>query len=157
MKPTQGPSTTAGRDLSALVLDVLGELAFMITDDQPRDWPAGAEWLEGEITYRGATCGTVQCWCTRAFAARLAANLLGIEADQGTAQVEAEDAVREFLNVLCGQLITVWHGTHTVFDLSIPRVCECPAAPVLIDAEARYVCRLSIENEPLLCTFCEGA
>jgi len=157
MKPISASSATTGPELTHVVLEVLGDLAFMLTDDQPTDWPAGTAWLQGEVSYRGAVAGTLRCWCTRDFAARLAANLLGIEAEQGAAQVAAEDAVREFLNVLCGQLITVWHGTRNVFDLSIPRVHECAAAPAPDGIPARHVCRLSVEDEPLLCTFHEDA
>lgn len=149
-------SATTQPDLTHVVLDVLGDLAFMLTDDQPTDWPAGTAWLQGEVKYRGACTGTLRCWCTRDFAVRLAANLLGIEAHDGEAQAEAGDAVREFLNVLCGQLITVWHGRQDVFDLSIPVVCECGAPPANCDHTPRHVCRLSVEGEPLLCTYCPG-
>jgi CheY-specific phosphatase CheX len=153
MKPSHESSTAVRRDLTSIVLEVLGDLAFMLTDDQPADWSVGTISLQGEITYRGCVSGTLRCWCTRGFAARLAANLLGIEAEQREAQADATDAVREFLNVLCGQLITVWHGRQGIFDLAIPRVHECSGAPVPGDREPRYLCRLSVEGEPLFCTY----
>lgn len=153
MKPISASSATSGPELTHVVLEVLGDLAFMLTDDQPTDWSAGTVSLQGEITYRGCVSGTLRCWCTRDFAARLAANLLGIEAEQREAQADATDAVREFLNVLCGQLITVWHGRQGIFDLAIPTVHECIGAPVPGDREPRYLCRLSVEGEPLLCTY----
>lgn len=137
-------------DLGTVVLDVLGELAFMVTDDTPPPLPAGTVYLQAEIEYRGPLHGRLRCWCTRGFAQRLAANLLGIEPGQAEAQLAAEDAVREFMNVLCGQLVTLWHGADPVFNLTIPTVCECLAAPAELGAEPRHSALLSIEGEPLL-------
>lgn len=147
------PPITNVPDLTTVVLDVLGELAFMVTDDEPAELPTGTVWMQGEVSYCGEVSGTLRCWCTRDFAARLAANLLGIELDEGEAQISAEDALREFLNVLCGQLVTTWHGTEGVFNLSIPSVHECMDAPKGVEAEADHTCRLSIEGEPLLFTY----
>lgn len=145
--------TTNTPELASIVLDVLGELAFMVTDDEPLELPMGTVWMEGEVTYTGGVNGRLRCWCTRDFAIRLAANLLGIEADEGEAQVAAEDAVREFMNVLCGQIVTVWHGTAGVFNLSIPTVRECIAAPGEGDLAGQQTAQMSIEGEPLLCAY----
>jgi len=133
-----------------VVTEVLGELAFMLTDEQPPEqWP-GTTWLQGEIAYRGPVSGRLRCWCTRELAARLAANLLGIEAQQDEAQIRAPDAVREFMNVLCGQLITRWYGRQMVLNLAIPTVRECFQSPP-IHPQASDACQLSVEGEPLLC------
>ena len=153
MKPIDQPPATDGPDLTSVVQIVLGDLAFMLTDEPPAELPAGTVWTQGEIHYVGQVSGTLRCWCTREFAARLAANLLGLEPDMGEAQVAGEDAVRELMNVLCGQLVTLWHGTQGVFKLTIPTVRECIGVPAVADAEARHVCRLSVEGEPLLCVY----
>ena len=39
------------------------------------------------------------------------------------------DALREFMNVVCGQFITACHGTDRVFNLSIPTAVECAESP----------------------------
>jgi hypothetical protein len=123
----------------------------MVTDDVPGTAPAATEWLQGEVRYLGRHEGTLRCWCTRTFATRLAANLLGIEPDEATAQGSALDAVREFLNVLCGQLVTRWHGTTDIYNLSIPQVQPASGAPPNLEGAGPRVCRLSIEGEPLVC------
>ena len=151
MEPTRRPPTADVPDLTTVVTDVLGDLAFMVTDDETPDVGAGTVWMQADINYYGPISGTLRCWCTRHFATQLAANLLGIEPEEGEAVVAAEDALREFMNVLCGQLVTTWHGTEHVFNLSIPGVCECMEAPPPADPAAAF-CRLSIDGEPLLCT-----
>ena len=137
-----------------MLTDVLGNLAFMVSDDEPVEQPGEAVWLECKISYHGPVNGGVVCWCTRDFAIQLAANLLGIEPDEGDARAAAEDALCEFINVFVGQLVTTWHGTTDVYSLSIPTVCEhtdAPKPPSPNDAE--LVIRLSISGEPFYCTY----
>jgi len=153
MLPSHNPAATDAPDLTTVLLDVLGDLAFMVTDDEPADWPPGTVWLQAQITYHGPATGTLRCWGTREFGTRLAANLLGIEAADAQAQIAGQDALREFMNVLCGQLVTAWHGKHAVFTLSIPTVRECLEAPTGVAGPPRHVCRLSIEGQPLLCLY----
>ncbi len=138
-------------DLGTVVIDVLGDLAFMVTDDDRPEVPPGTVGMQAEIFYRGPLQGRLRCWTTRTFAARLAANLLGIEPTQAEAEVAAEDAVRELANVLCGQLVTTWYGKDAVFKLSIPAVRECLVDPAALAADPPHGCRVSIEGEPLLC------
>ena len=147
------PSTTAAPELTQIVLNVLGDLAFMVTDDQPVDLAPGTVWMQADVSYDGAARGSLRCWCTRGFATELAANLLGIETLDSEAQVKAEDALREFMNVLCGQLVTLWHSRAAVFNLAIPTVRECIGGPSVGAIEARHVCRLSIDGEPLICVY----
>lgn len=138
--------------LAEVLADVLGDLAFMVADDQPADFATGTVWFEGEVRYGGPARGRLRLWCTREFATRLAANLLGIEPEEGNARVGAEDAVREFMNVLCGQLVTAWYGREAVIHLGIPAAGECMQRPAQPDPDAYDRCLVSIDGEPLLCT-----
>ena len=153
MGTKQPPTSAKQRDLTGVVSAVLGDLAFMVSDDEPAELPLGAVWLQCEISYGGPAGGTLCCWCTRDFAIQLAANLLGTEPDEGDAQVGAEDAVREFMNVLCGQVVTAWYGTEEIFNLSIPTVRECIDIPTPPAGDPGTCCRLSISGEPFHCTW----
>jgi hypothetical protein len=150
-------STVRVPELTQVVLEVLGDLAFMISDDEPAPAPAGTEWMRGEVGYHGAANGTLQCWCTRRLAIQLAANLLGIEAEEDPAHTAAEDALREFMNVLCGQLVTSWFGRAAVFNLSIPTVHAGEPTPADVAAAAQDSCRLSVDGEPLVCLSRRGS
>ena len=151
MEPTDPEALATKRDLAAVAADVLGDLAFMVSDEGPAEPPPGTIWLRCEITYRGPTAGTLGCWCSRDFAIQLAANLLGIESDESDAQTGAEDAVREFMNVFCGQLVTSWYGTAAVFSLSIPTVQACVETPGPPESDDGHWCRLSISRESFYC------
>ena len=67
--------------LTTVFSEVLADLAFMFTDGDESDMPAGEVWLETVIGYQGAATGTLRLRCTRGFSIRLAATLLGTDAE----------------------------------------------------------------------------
>ncbi len=104
--------------------EILANLAFMFTGEPVPDPPAGGDWWEATIAYRGPDCGTLRLCCTSEFARLLAANLLGVDPQEEPAGAKAADSVKELMNVLCGQFVTAVHGTEHVFDLSLPQIRE---------------------------------
>jgi CheY-specific phosphatase CheX len=117
--------------LATIFSEVLANLAFMFTEEEPTEPAAAGRWLEASISYHGAIDGTLRLRCTTDFTVLLAANLLGIDPQDDDAQTEALDAVKELMNVLCGQFVTAVHGEEHVFNLSIPKVRELPPLPDL--------------------------
>jgi len=115
--------------LAAIFSDVLARLAFMFTEDLPVDPIPGGGWIEASVGYKGPVEGRLVLTCTREFATVLASNLLGTDPEDPEADVKAEDAVKEFMNITCGQYITAVHGTEAVFCLSIPEVRTAEAPP----------------------------
>ena len=111
--------------LTTIFSDVLADLAFIFTEDLPEipDRPEG-DWFETVISYHGPSAGTLKFRCTREFSGMLAANLLGVEPSTHDADARAEDATKEFMNIICGQLVTAIHGAEDVYDLSIPESHE---------------------------------
>ncbi len=136
-------------ELAVVISEVLSDLAFLLHDDEASAVRGDAEWLEALVEYRGPTSGRLTCWCTREFAVLVAANVLGLDIRDADAADSAEDALREFMNIVCGQLVTAWYGKTAVFTLSIPQVSECFTSPRLDAAEGR--CRLYVERTPLIC------
>lgn len=153
MEPINADPTVKSPELVAIVGDVLGELAFMVGDDESVETLAGAVWMECGISYRGPFAGTLRCWCTRDFATQLVANLLGTDAGDETTLDETGDALCEFMNVVCGQLVTAWHGADPVFDLSIPTVVECDETPRLEPDKHTAACQLTVSGEPFFCVY----
>lgn len=121
--------------LALIFSEVLANLAFMFTDEDPGDPPAGDVWLETTIAYSGPVSGTLRLRCTRDFSTRLAANLLGTDPGDRDAEQSASDAVKELMNILCGQFITAAHGAEEVFSLTIPEIVELSETPDLTAGE----------------------
>ncbi len=108
--------------LTAIFSDVLANLAFMFTDEDDAALKSDAVWAEASIEYRGCVSGRLNLVYPKPFSIELAANLLGTDPDSEDVELQAEDAVKELMNIICGQLVTALHGTEALFNLSIPRV-----------------------------------
>ncbi len=121
--------------LTTVLSEVLANLAFMFTDDGETDPPVGERWLETSIGYVGPVSGTLDLTCTATFATQLAMNLLGLESSEAAGELESHDAVKEFMNVVCGQYVTAAHGIDEVFNLTIPEVVELAVSPTLLDPD----------------------
>ncbi|NLX13056.1 MAG: chemotaxis protein CheX [Phycisphaerales bacterium] len=132
--------------LTTIFSDVLANLAFMFNDDEPGESTGGEVWIETTISYRGSESGTLRLRCPTEFAALLAANLLGIERDDPDVDTKAEDAVKEFMNIVCGQLITTWYGAEHVFDLTIPQTQVLMETPTFSEPDDISVTTLAVEG-----------
>ncbi len=109
-------------ELGTIASDVLGDLAFLISDDVPSTPPADAPWLRCTVRYMGPVRGELTCWATPEFAVQLCANLLGLDPRDPDSAKSADDALGELMNVVAGQAVTAWYGKKAVFNLSIPQV-----------------------------------
>jgi chemotaxis protein CheX len=109
--------------LADVFRNILETQAFMFGElVAPADLPAAkGEFLEARMTFAGPTSGSVLLATTRPACVELAANTLGIEPDAAAA-AQAEDALKELLNITCGSSLTEIAGTKPVFDLSVPEV-----------------------------------
>jgi CheY-specific phosphatase CheX len=132
--------------LATIFSDVLADLAFMFTDDEHAESAINDPWLETHIGYRGPVNGDLRFRCTRAFTVLLAANLLGVDPDGLTGEEHADDAAKEFMNIVCGQLVTAMHGTDEVFNLTIPVICPLDSAPDLSMDDGEKSSTLSVEG-----------
>lgn len=139
------PTTTV--TLKTVFSDVLANLAFMFTDDTDATPPAGSGWLETTIGYHGPATGMLRFHCTRDFAVALAANLLGASPEDEDCVQQSQDAIGEFMNIVCGQFITATHGTEQVFDLTIPCTRDLPAPPEFITNDDASALALNVEGQ----------
>lgn len=139
--------------LTTVFSDVLQTLAFMFTDEGPIEPSPGDIWLETKIAYRGPVCGRLRLWCPRPFSQNLAANLLGIDVPEDVSDQASEDAVKEFMNVLCGQYVTSAHGSDAVFKLTIPEVTQLSESPDIQNVCGDETACLSVEGTPVVLVY----
>lgn len=112
--------------LTRVFTDILEQMAFMFGDKaSPDDFRETAEpMLQAQMTYRGNLCGSLSLAVPEAMCPELAANLLGTEPEEAGERHIYIDALKELLNVTCGNVLTAMAGEEPVFDLTVPEVTE---------------------------------
>lgn len=132
--------------LATIFSEVLANLAFMFTEEPTDEGDLSTTWLETAISYDGPHRGTLRFRCTREFTVHLAANLLGADPNASEAEDGAADAVKELLNILCGQFVTSVHGTGEIYDLSIPEITEMSEIPDMGLVDTPKMCTLGVDG-----------
>jgi len=97
-------------------------MAFIFVAEPDENSPPPQYTLQARIAYKGPRRGTLQLRCDGRFAAVLAGNLLGVDAADAAAEQQRLDALKELMNVVCGNLVTALYGTEALFELTLPEV-----------------------------------
>ena len=135
--------------LGTIFSEVLADLAFMFTEEQQSEPAANYDWLETRIGYRGPDCGNLRFRCPAQLCVRLAANLLGIDPNDGHAAGVSQDAAKEFMNVVCGHFVTTTYGTEKVFNLTIPETRPMDQPPDLWVADGEQIATVAVDGFPI--------
>lgn len=107
---------------------VLEDYAYLFADGDEAPPAGGAppaadgQYLSAEMGFEGPLEGRLSMAAPQGFARQVAANVLGLEVDELPGENSAFDAVKELLNVTCGNLLTALAGDEPVFDLTVPQV-----------------------------------
>lgn len=114
--------------ISRAFCEVLEKQAFLFAeppDGAELPAPAGPCVL-ARMGFSGHWGGSFSLAVPREMCPEIAANVLGLEADDPAAAERDIDALKELLNVACGRALTALAGEQPVFDLSVPQVSELP-------------------------------
>ena len=145
--------TPSAGQLSRVVSQTLEEAAFVFAEAAAEPVQQRGDVVEGVLSFSGVQSGSIVMLTSPAFAAELAANLLGVDPDDAEALVRGKDAVGEMLNIIGGVLLEAWLGSHEACMLEAPRVAERAAAEALEHhraAAAAAVALLADEEHPIL-------
>lgn len=129
--------------------EVLERFAFMFVEPPDEAVAAPAEpMLAARMGFDGPLRGTVALAVPAPLARELAANVLGVEPDDGEAM--PGDALKELLNVVVGNLLTALAGEAPVFDLTIPELVRFDAShwDALAGKQGSLV--LLVDEQPVL-------
>ena len=149
------PAENAPHPAATLVdvaIQVLEQQAFMFGEPCAKEEleTAADIFLHAHMEFSGPACGTVGIEAPAEVCAELAANMLGVDVDDSLAAEDAEDALRELLNVVCGQLLTTAYGAALVFDLSIPQMEKIDRVDWETQVDATATSTLLVDDEPFL-------
>jgi len=112
--------------LSRVFMDVLEQMAFMFGDTASADdfREISCEILLARMEFHGAMHGSLQLAVPLHMCPELAANFLGTEPEDAEEPRIYRDALKELLNVTCGNVLTSFAGEEPVFDLTVPEVTD---------------------------------
>ena len=102
----------------------LEQLAFIFSfaDDDESEALEDSAVTGCGVLFKGPVSGQLLITISDAALPELAANMLGMEADDDIALEQQHDALRETLNVICGNLLPQLWGRESVFDIRPPAI-----------------------------------
>ena len=114
--------------LTEVAEDTLAAMAFLLPSDEAAAdaEPSDAE-VAVEIAFSGPFCGGMRLTVAESMLPLLAANILGSE-DGAASQEEQLDALKETLNVICGNLLPRIASPQEVFHVASPQMATDDAA-----------------------------
>jgi len=102
--------------------DVFASLAFMFPVDADTSETNPGPPQQAAIDFRGPVNGTLLLSVTREMLDPLACNMLGLEDGILPSAAQKEDALKEALNVICGNLLPIIVTSRDVFSIGAPRL-----------------------------------
>jgi len=133
---------------------VLENLAFMFTEvAEEAPPPPQGPLVVARMTFSGPQHGRLELMVPHAMCPDIAANVLGLDPGDELVQAKPYDAVKELLNVTCGQLLTAVLGEEPVFNLSIPEVDNADEDPWRAAAAREGTVAVFVDDEPVLLFF----
>lgn len=132
--------------------DVVESLAFMFGEAADEDeLPASAAgYILATMSFSGPMTGRIELAVPREMRVEIAANVLGVDPDDEQAVSGADDALKELLNVTCGQVLTRLAGEEPVFDLSVPVVSDLGDVAWTAMTQAPDVAKVVVDESPAL-------
>ncbi|MCC6475558.1 chemotaxis protein CheX [bacterium] len=96
------------------------------------------------MTFYGAARGRVTLRVNQEILVSVVENLLGESCEGPEAEARKGDALKELLNMLCGNILTEYFGTEPIFDLSPPELVDNATSTVSSQQVQSLV--LNVEN-----------
>lgn len=109
--------------LTAVTNDTLDKLAFLFVfadDERVSDGPDPA--LVGQVDFNGYFDGSLLMRISADAVPELANNMLGLDDDAEISKAEQQDALKEILNVICGNALPAIAGDQVEFNIEAPQV-----------------------------------
>jgi CheY-specific phosphatase CheX len=135
--------------LGKVVSDSLEKLAFMFfASDAFREPILFQDAVTAEVSFTGVFSGSLAIVITESVLNELAENMLGIDSEE-VEQSHLYDALKETVNIICGNWLPIEGGDEAVFHIGTPRVLSpSEAAAVLTGQSPSILEKMSVDEEP---------
>lgn len=131
--------------------DVLGRFAFLFLS--PQEGAAlplrGRDFLCASVRFAGPFSGWITLYAAPSFGVLTAANVLGVEQKAVTSE-QAEDALKELVHVVCGELLEALAGRDVLFEPETPALQNVTASVCRAAVNRPGALTMLVEQEPLI-------
>ncbi len=137
--------------LQSAAIEALERFAFLLADPMEQSaLTASADgFWQAQVAFRGPRQGALVLIATPLLARQLAANLYGTEGSAITPE-QAEDALKELLNVICGDYLHRMDGSASIYDLSAPALTTVSGEKVQAWLARHGHVFLAVEGHPMI-------
>lgn len=144
--------TRLNQILTRTASETLEQLAFVFSFPAPEtEPPAGEPTVRVRVGFSGPFSGLLQMAVSEDCLTEISANMLGIEEEE-TSEEQKSDAVKEAINVVCGNLLPAVAGQTAVFDLAAPEMIFDEEEKTVGGLGLHCVSEASLELEEGRCT-----
>lgn len=136
------------KELRKIVSDAMEKLAFMFfIPDMPREPIPFQNAVAAQVSFTGVFSGRLAMVITEPALTELAANMLGIDGDE-VEQEHLNDALRESVNIICGNWLPVEGGDEAVFNIGPPKILDSSEAAAALTGQPPSVLeKMSVDEE----------
>jgi len=123
--------------LSSVAEEVFESLAFVLLafEEEESSPPADATRTVASIAFAGAFEGMLFASVSDGLLPTIAANMLGLDFDEIPPQDVQRDALKELMNVTCGNLLPKVAGEEVVFDVGAAEVLPAGVMPATVGGQ----------------------
>jgi chemotaxis protein CheY-P-specific phosphatase CheC len=137
--------------LTAVANDTLEKLAFLFAfPDNKRINDSSDPALAGRIDFKGYFDGFLLMRISACVIPELANNMLGLADDAQISRAEQQDALKEMLNVICGNALPAIAGDQVEFNIQTPEILT-PTQSVQLSQKGRPACTVRLTLEEGFC------
>lgn len=105
--------------------DVLEKLAFIFSfPEEEREGIAYDAAVTAKVSFTGPFKGTLIMAVSTEALPEMTGNMLGIEDGEETTTDQQYDAVKELINVICGNMLPAIAGKETLFNVDPPEIVQ---------------------------------
>lgn len=138
------------RILSRVTEEIFGKLAFMFSFPEEGfedESPSPSAPVVTDVSFEGPFAGRVAISLSSDLLPELAGNMLGADDNEATTMEERYDALKELINVVCGNLLPQIAGKQAIFNVGTPRIADPEAAGPADGETLLGETLLSVEDE----------
>ena len=138
--------------INSTFLEVVEQLTFMFGEPEDKN-DLDTEMVDftlARMGYVGDLVGTLSVAVPSEITAEIAANILGLEAEDLTDQAMLDDALGEMLNVVCGHVIMALVGTEANFKLKSPEVLKVDETMLVEMLSSPHFVGFELDDSPVL-------